>query len=160
MLRSLKGKIYVSAYILYVLFTSCYNADIPHVLSSRDFGFGESQDCTPAALEMIAAAADRPGTKIHIERGIYHFYPQKAFEQYCYITNHDDGLRSTPFPIIGMSNLEVEADSAEFIFHGLMLPVIIENSENIRLSGFSIDWELPLHSEKPERPFLSGWQDY
>jgi hypothetical protein len=117
------------------------------VLSSKDFGFGESPDCTPAALEMIAAAVEQPGTKIHIERGTYHFYPQKAYEKYCYITNHDDGLRSTPFPIIGMSNLEIDADSAEFIFHGLMLPVIIENSENIRLSGFSIDWELPLHSE-------------
>ena len=130
-----------------ILFTSCTEYGEERIIYSSDFGFSESVDCTPAALRMIEAAKKHPGTKIYIERGTYHFYPDKAFEKYCFVTNHDDGLKSTPFPIIGLKDLEIEADSAAFIFHGLMVPVLIENAENIRISGFSIDWEIPLHSE-------------
>ncbi len=133
------------AVILY--FSSCTQSGSNQILRSKDFGFGESHDCTPAALEMLKAAGKQSNSKIIIERGIYHFYPEKAFEKFCYVTNHDDGLRSTPFPILGFEGLEIEADSAEFIFHGIILPFIIENSSDIKLSGFSIDWEIPLHSE-------------
>lgn len=80
-----------------------------------------------------------------IEKGTSHFYPDKAFEKYCYITNHDDGLRSAPFPLVNCKNIEIIADSAEFIFHEVMLPFIIENAENITLKGFVIDWEIPLY---------------
>ena len=113
----------------------------------KNFIQENEKDATLPMLEMMKEAKKLKNPEIIIEKGIYHFYPQKAFETYCFITNHDDGLRSTPFPIIGFNNLKIEADNAQFIFHGLMVPFIIRDSENIHLSGFSIDWEIPLHSE-------------
>ncbi|MEX0980476.1 MAG: hypothetical protein WDZ47_00170 [Bacteroidales bacterium] len=140
--------IHISSIVLFFLYlTSCHNSTDRTVIYSRDYGFGEAHDCTPAALKMVEAAKEIPNSKIVIERGTYHFYPDKAYEKFSHITNHDDGLRSTPFPLIDFSGIEIEADSANFIFHGIILPVIIENSKNVKLSGFSIDWEIPLHSE-------------
>lgn len=105
------------------------------------------KDATLPMLEMLQEAKKLTNPEIIIEKGIYHFYPHKAFETYCFITNHDDGQRSTPFPLIGFKNLSIKADNAQFIFHGLMVPIIIRDSENIHLSGFSIDWKIPLHTE-------------
>jgi hypothetical protein len=117
------------------------------MIDSQNYGFGENIDCTPAALEMIRDAKKKGITRINIASGTYHFYPDKAFEKFCFISNHDDGLRSTPFPILGFNELEIRAEKAHFIFHGLMVPFIIEDSEDIHLSGFTIDWEMPLASE-------------
>ena len=108
---------------------------------------GMNQDATPATLKMMYSAKEKGVSTIVINAGTYHFYPDKAFEKYCFISNHDDGLRSTPFPIIDFDGLEIIGKDVHFIFHGVMLPFIIENSKNIKLSGFSIDWELPLASE-------------
>ena len=117
------------------------------IIQSKDYGMGFVKDCTPTVLKMILDAKEKGISKIHIAPGTYHFYPEKAFEKYCFITNHDDGLKSTPFPLIGFDNLQIEAKDAKFIFHGVMIPFIIEESNNLQLSGFTIDWELPLGSE-------------
>ena len=124
-----------------------FNLYSQDIIDSRNYGFGEKMDCTSAALKMISDAQQKGIKEIRIAEGTYHFYPDKAYEKYCFIANHDDGLRRTPFPIIGFNGLKIEAENAKFIFHGLMVPFIIEESEHIELSGFSIDWELPLASE-------------
>lgn len=117
------------------------------MIDSQSYGMNEVSDCTPVVLKMIQDAKENNISVIKIAAGTYHFYPDKAYEKFCFISNHDDGLRRTPFPIIGFDGLKIEAENAKFIFHGLIVPFIIEESENIELSGFSIDWELPLASE-------------
>jgi parallel beta-helix repeat protein len=123
------------------------NSNAQEIINSTDYGMGQFQDCTPVALEMMKDAKEQNVTKIHIAPGTYHFYPDKAYEKYCFISNHDDGLRRTSFPVIGFDGLKIEAENAKFIFHGLMVPFIVEESAHIELSGFSIDWKLPLASE-------------
>lgn len=117
------------------------------ILKSSDYISKKDKDATPGMLRLLSDAKKTGQAKIIIEKGVYHFYPEKALEKYCNISNHDDGLKRTPFPFIGFKNIEIVADSAEFIFHGPMVPLIIHGSENIKLSGFSIDWEVPLYSE-------------
>ena len=129
-----------------IVLTSC-SINTGKIIESRSYFNEELNDYTPVFLKMIEDAKKNNISKINIDSGTYHFYPDKAYEKYCCISNHDNGLRRTPFPIIGFDGLEIQADNARFIFHGLMLPFIIEDSRNISLSGFSIDWELPLASE-------------
>jgi len=136
-----------SIILIAVILMICVDSNSQDIVDSKDYGMGNLQDCTPVALEMIKDAREQNVSKIHIAPGTYHFYPEKAYEKYCFISNHDDGLRRTPFPIIGFDGLKIEAENAKFIFHGLMVPFIVEDSEEIELSGFSIDWELPLASE-------------
>ncbi len=132
---------------LVLTFILTLNVHSQNIIYSKDYIQTPLRDCTPAFLEMLQDAKEYNSSKIIIAEGTYHFYPDKAYEKYCFIANHDDGLRRTPFPFIGMENIEIVAQNARFIFHGLMLPFIIEDSKNISLSGFSIDWEMPLTSE-------------
>ena len=127
---------------------SINNNNRQRVLRSDAFGLGQERDCTPVFLQMIEAARDSAGpTRLEIQPGVYHCYPEKAYQKYCYISNHDDGLRSTPFPLIGMHDLEIIGNGVELVCHGLMVPFLIEGSRNLNIQGFRIDWELPLHCE-------------
>ena len=105
------------------------------------------KDATLPVIVMLQDAAKYKDSKVIIEKGTYHFYTEKAYEQYSYVTNHDNSLRRIAFPINGFDGLTIEANDSKFIFHGVMMPFNIEDSKNIDISGFTIDWHLPLHGE-------------
>ncbi|MEQ8303909.1 MAG: hypothetical protein RIB47_10995 [Cyclobacteriaceae bacterium] len=113
----------------------------------RDYLKEGEKDATLAVITMLQEAVGYKNSKVIIEKGAYHFYPEKAFEQYSFITNHDNSLRRIAFPIKDFDGLTLDANGSKFIFHGVMMPFLIENSKNIDISGFTIDWHLPLHGE-------------
>lgn len=105
------------------------------------------KDATLAVVTMLQEASQYKDSKVIIEEGTYHFYPEKAYEQYCYVSNHDNTMRRIAFPIKDFDGLTLVANGAKFIFHGVMMPFLIENSKNVDISGFTIDWHIPLHGE-------------
>lgn len=106
-----------------------------------------SEDATPALVARILKAKDSPISEIKFEKGTYHFYPDKGLEKFCYISNHGDLMVKTPFPIFGMKDLVIDGQGSTFIFHGIIIPFLIENGENITVKNLSIDWHEPFHSE-------------
>lgn len=125
---------------------------ITQALSAQEFKLSDylkegKKDATLSVITMLQDASKYKNSKVIIEKGTYHFYPEKAYEKYCFITNHDNSLRRIAFPIIDFDGLTIDANGATFIFHGVMMPFHIENSKNIDISGLTIDWYLPLHGE-------------
>ena len=106
-----------------------------------------SEDASPAVLARVLSADENPISKITFEKGTYHFYPDKAYEVYSNISNHDDVVIYTAFPLQGFKNLTIDCQGSTFIFHGRMVPFLVENSANITVTNVSIDWEVPFHSE-------------
>lgn len=86
-------------------------------------------------------------TVIRFEKGEYHFWPESAFEKYYYISNNRHGLKRVAFPIVGKKNLIIDGGGSAFIFHGEIIPFVVEGSENITLKNFSVDWERPFYSQ-------------
>lgn len=105
------------------------------------------KDATLSVITMLQDASKYKNSKVVIEKGTYHFYPEKAYEKYTFITNHDNTLRRIAFPVNNVDGLTIEANDSKFIFHGIMMPFNIENSKNIDISGLTIDWHIPIHSE-------------
>ena len=105
------------------------------------------KDATLSVITMLQDASKYKDSKVIVEKGTYHFYPEKAYEKYTFITNHDNTLRRVAFPVNKFDGLTIEANDAKFIFHGIMMPFNIENSKNIDISGLTIDWHIPIHSE-------------
>ena len=101
-------------------------------------------DITPIIYNILQDA-DFKDIKLVFEKGIYHFYNDKAFGKYHPITNHDNIYRYCAFPLIDASNIEIDGGGSEFIFHGVITPFIVENSENISIKNLSIDWEEPFY---------------
>lgn len=106
-----------------------------------------AEDATPAVLARILEAVKKPISEIKFEKGIYHFYPDKALEFYVNISNHDDVLVCTAFPIKNFKNLEINGQGSTFIFHGRMIPFLIDKANNIHIKNVIIDWAQTFHSE-------------
>ncbi|MCK0133853.1 right-handed parallel beta-helix repeat-containing protein [Arenibacter sp. S6351L] len=106
-----------------------------------------AEDASPAVLARIRQAKEYPISEIKFEKGTYHFYPDKAFEKFTRISNHDDVLAKTAMPIFGMQGLTINGQGSTFIFHGRMIPFLIEDSKNITITNVTVDWAVPFHSE-------------
>ncbi|WP_281990639.1 right-handed parallel beta-helix repeat-containing protein [Aquimarina aggregata] len=106
-----------------------------------------AKDATPAVIEQMLQAEDEPISEIKFEKGTYHFYPDKGLEKFCYISNHGDLMVNTSFPIFNMENLTIDGQGSIFIFHGVMIPFLIDKSKNINIKNLSIDWAQSFHSE-------------
>ena len=99
----------------------------------------------PAVLKALESS--HGGEVLRFEKGEYHFHPDQAFEKYYYISNNRHGMKRVAFPMIGKKNITIDGDGSRFIFHGEIIPFVVENSENITLKNFSVDWERPFYSE-------------
>ncbi|NIJ44834.1 hypothetical protein FHR24_001273 [Wenyingzhuangia heitensis] len=104
-------------------------------------------DASYAVMNRILKAKETPISEIKFEKGTYHFYPNKAYEMYRNISNHDDQLTVTPFPIVGLENITIDGQGSTFVFHGVMIPFIIHQSKNVSVKNLSIDWGMSFHSE-------------
>lgn len=68
-------------------------------------------------------------------------------EKYYYISNNTHGLKRVAFPICRKRNLTIDGGGTELVFDGELLPFVIEDSQNIVLKNFSIDWNRPFYSQ-------------
>lgn len=102
-------------------------------------------DATPCVLAAIKAAP--VGAVIRFTGDCYHFHPRRAFEAYYYISNNHHGLKRIAFPLIRKKNLTIDGAGARFVFHGELIPFVLDRSELITLCNFSVDWERPFYSQ-------------
>ena len=123
---------------------------------------GEAKAATPAELEFRAAAGEdaTPGVRAILDRcreegihrlkiapGRYDFWPDWAVEKYLFVSNNGEGLKRIAFPLVGFDGLEIDGSGATFVFHGFLVPFLVESSHNVRIKNLSIDFARPFHSE-------------
>lgn len=95
------------------------------------------KDCTPVVKQILEGipSQDEDGTILNFDKKRYDFYPNESEgEQAMY----------RPFSIGGKNNFTIEGNGSEFVFHGQMAVFAIDESSQITLKNFSIDWEHPL----------------
>ena len=117
------------------------------VLNMKDFNIEGVKDITPIVVEALEKCKKEGISTLLFPKGTYHFYPTFAPEFFSEITNNDNGLKRTAFPLIGFNDFVVDGNGSDFIFHGKIIPFIIEESENIKVTNLSIDWEVPFDLE-------------
>jgi hypothetical protein len=126
-----------------ILLFSGLNGFGQKVLNLADYNIQQSEDATPIVVEALKKCKDEGISKLIFPKGTYHFYPTFAPEIYCEITNNDNGLKRIAFPLIDFDNFEVDGNDSDFMFHGKMIPFIIEESSNVKVTNLNIDWEVP-----------------
>lgn len=103
------------------------------------------EDVSLAVYRAVQYCRERPGSVLRFPPGRYDFWPEQAYEGSFFVSNHDnEGGRRVAFPLMGMKGFTLEGHGAEFVFHGLILPFLLEDSEDVRLLGFAVDWEVPM----------------
>ncbi|CEN42717.1 Alpha-1,3-galactosidase B [Capnocytophaga canis] len=97
-----------------------------------------------ALINSLQQTDNTQPTTIVLDKNIYHFHSDGAFEKELYISNHDqDNPKKVAFYLENMKNITIDGNGSELIFHGTMIPFVMKSCENITLKNFSIDFELP-----------------
>ncbi|MEJ7769140.1 MAG: right-handed parallel beta-helix repeat-containing protein [Chitinophagaceae bacterium] len=117
------------------------------ILLAAEFINPADEDVAPGLYRLFEKAKKGRYTKIQFQKGIYHIYSDHAFEKYSFISNHDSGLRKIAFAIIGFNHLEIDGGGAEFIIHGLVIPIAIEDSKDITVRNLFFNHDKATHSE-------------
>ncbi|MBI9070234.1 MAG: hypothetical protein JEY94_01465 [Melioribacteraceae bacterium] len=143
----MKKNLAAMIFIVFVFACSSGNNEKGIELNAVDYGLTEGVDGTQAIIRALDDARQKNASKLIIPKGIYFFSNEKALEKYISISNNDNGLKRMVFSITGFNNFEIDANGSEFIFDGLLIPFVIEQSENITIKGLSIDWKSPLYGQ-------------
>ena len=118
-------------------------------LNASDYGVQPGgKDCSQAMSFLIDAARQQQASRINLPAGEYHFYAASARRMQFYISNHDQQPQhAVAIPLVGLKDIEFCANGSKFIFHGMMLPVVLQDCENVTLNDFSIDFAEPFSAE-------------
>ena len=116
-------------------------------VNAADFGIKPGEDAVPGLRRALQACRQTAKIRLIFPPGRYDFYPQFAAAKFCAISNNDNGYKRMAFPLLDFHNLEIDGGGAEFIFHGRIVPFVIEGSSNLKIHNFSIDWQRPFNSE-------------
>ena len=114
------------------------------IYNIRDF-ITDEKNCTPAFVKAIALM--QSGDTLLLGSDKYDMRVEGARIEHYYMSNNDYGVKPIALPVIKKENITIKGEGAKLVFHGEILPVVVDNSKNITLSGFSIDYEVPMYSQ-------------
>lgn len=118
-------------------------------LNAADYGvLPGGKDCGAAVQMLINEVRTKGASRINFAPGIYHFHRSSALPMQLFISNHDQQqVHPVALPLVGMKNVEICGNGAKFIFHGMMLPIVLMDSENVTMNDISIDFAEPFSAE-------------
>lgn len=119
----------------------------------------DGSDSTPGVIAALREMRRGNGNTMVFKAGVYHFWPDQAEERYLFVSNNDEGLKRIAFPLVGLQDIAIQGEGTMFLFHGPMVPFLVDNSHKVNLSGFSIDFVRPFHSEGKVRAITSETVD-
>ena len=117
-----------------------------------------SEDYTAALAKILQdGSAD---TIFRFAPGRYDFHARNALTgQYNLSNTNEPTPQKLAMLLKNMRNVELDGGGAQFVFHGQMQPITCYGCEDLRLRGFSIDWDVPLTSEAQVIAAGEGWAD-
>ena len=113
----------------------------------KDFGLRNTKkkDCNAFINEAIKSVKPGKPTVLVFTRGEYHFYPEQSNKRNYFESNTTDvNPRNCAFLFENMSNIIIEGNGSNLIFHEQMQPFTFDNCKNMVLRNVNIDWEQPL----------------
>jgi len=135
--------------IISLLALSCTKND--NVVSVTRFGASPDSDANSSvmaqkAVSFLNANNDSSATlTLQFPKGRYDFYEDSCFVRELYISNHDQhNPKKVAFILENLSNVTIDGQGSEFVFHGRMIPFVLINCRNVTLKNFSIDNNLPV----------------
>jgi hypothetical protein len=92
---------------------------------------------------------DNP-VEVHFAKGQYDFFPDNVFREKYNISNTNsspDSLKAVGILLKHAKNFKISGVGAEIVYHGKMIEVCIDSSENISVADLSFDYNRPTVSE-------------
>lgn len=132
---------------LSILALTLANLVYAETINVADHGILPGKDVTLEVNQLTADIQGKSDITLFFPKGQYEFYPDNAYEAWRAVANHDNSLRRVAIPIIDMENVTIDGGGSTFMFHGRISPVTVDNSNNVTLKNFTIDWKRPFQTE-------------
>jgi len=118
--------------ILFLMGQALFAAE-PVKISVTDFGAepNSKKDSTAAVAKALEVCKAHESSHLVFPKGRYDFYATS-------------GSRGIGMPVGGHQNLTIDGGGSELIFHDLLSVAALNNSQNITLRNFTVDWDRPL----------------
>lgn len=116
-------------------------------LAEFRFEADPGRDVTLELRQAIAHCRENKVKKLVLAPGRYNLWPDQAQEAHLFVSNNDAGLKRIGFPLTDLNDFEIDGSGATLIFHGPMVPFLIERSSGITLRNLTFDFSRPFHSE-------------
>jgi hypothetical protein len=107
----------------------------------------DGSDTTPSVRTALEEVRKGRATKLVFPTGRYEFHPERAYEEYLFVSNNDEGLKRIAFPLMGLDGIEIDGGGSTFVFHGYTVPFLLDRATGITLRNFTVDFSRPFHSE-------------
>lgn len=127
---------------------------LPMILSGRtyrmsDYGIRPGSRNLPSkiskAMEKIRGiSAGEDTVTLQFLPGRYDFHAEDALVRTYYISNHDQtDTKAVGIAVEDWKCLVIDGSGADFIFHGVMVPIAVTGSSDCTLRNFSVDFDNP-----------------
>jgi hypothetical protein len=113
----------------------------------KDFGLRNTKkkDCNKFINDALKTIVPGKPTVLVFTRGEYHFYPELSNKRTYFESNTTDvNPRNCALLFENMSNIIIEGNGSNLIFHEQMQPFSFDSCKNMVLRNINIDWEQPL----------------
>lgn len=93
------------------------------------------------ALDKIRASGKAEGATLVFSPGRYDFFPDGSTVRSYHVANHGLFEGSVGLCLEGLDGVTIDGRGADFVFHGLMMPVSLLHSSDCTLKDFTIDFD-------------------
>lgn len=119
------------------------------VIDMRDYGVrpDRKENSSPRvrkAIERLQRLHPEGNLTLRFAPGRYDFHESGSSVRELYISNHDqDNPKSVGIMLERWDNIEIDGSGADFMFHGVMLPVAARECRGFKLRNLHIDFPTP-----------------
>jgi hypothetical protein len=119
-------------------------------INVADFGLkpDTKENSIPAVMKALEECKKHPNSILKFEKGRYEFMIDPSHTREYFESNTtNDAPKNLAVLIDRCKGLTLDGGGAEFIFHGAIQPITVDNSENITIQNLTIDWDIPLTAQ-------------
>ena len=142
-------KIYGLGLLLLLILAGCKQNEVITV-NIADFGLrpNSKENAVPVVIQALERCKKHEKSVLHFDKGRYDFYITMGHTREYFESNTtNDAPKNLAILIDQCKNLTLEGNGAEFVFHGPIQPITIDNSENVKVQNVNIDWDIPLTAQ-------------
>lgn len=122
----------------------------PAQFFGNDFGITPNiqADQSAAMNKALTALRAAPGSSLTLEKGTYHFHRSGALLRHFHPSNHDQpDWQPVSLPLVDLHNITIDGAGSLFLFHGQVMPMLIQDSSQLTVKNLALDYAIPPDSQ-------------